>query len=215
MLGPALAPAAGGRYSLKHGSQGQSSGQLDGIVRTGQAGPCLCPQGMHVQLLWILSAGWKPRTSWLLGAGTEGEQQAQLTRFMSALHPGWQEPGKQTQPSLSLPFFGCFSNLHDSFSPRLIAQSQAARTTGHEPSCPTAMGIYPFYSLLRPLFALVWKGLDHPAGGSENMHCEGTGTGDSVKASVLRALPCSRGHREPAWDKKSGSKVETTHPRAA
>lgn len=135
--------------------------------------------------------------------------------YVSALHPGWQEPGKQTQPSLSLPFFGCFSNLHDSFSPRLIAQSQAARTTGHEPSCPTAMGIYPFYSLLRPLFALVWKGLDHPAGGSENMHCEGTGTGDSVKASVLRALPCSRGHREPAWDKKSGSKEETAHPRAA
>lgn len=47
------------------------------------------------------------------------------------------------------------------------------------------------------------------------MHCEGTGTGDSVKASVLRALPCSRGHRKPAWDKKSGSKGETAHQKAA
>lgn len=84
--------------------------------------------------------------------------------YVSALHPGWQGPGKQTQPPRSLPFFGCFSNLHDSFFPRLIAQSQAARTTGHEPSCHTATGIYPFYSLLRPLFALVWKGLDHLAG---------------------------------------------------
>lgn len=61
-----------------------------------------------------------------------------------------------TQPQFLLPFFGCFSNLHDSFFPRLSDQLQDARNL----KCPVAQGCSPQPQtapsvLLRPFFALV------------------------------------------------------------
>lgn len=133
MLGPALAPAAGGRYSQtwfprpEFRSAGWDCQDWAGRtvpLSTGHACPALADLVSWVEAQDKLApGGWDGR-----GAAGPADKV-----YVSALHPTWQEPGKQTQPSLSLPFFGCFSNLHDSFSPRLIAQSQAARTTGHEP----------------------------------------------------------------------------------
>ena len=75
--------------------------------------------------------------------------------FASWMAGAGQAEGKQ--PQSSLPFFGCFSNLQDSFLPRLIGQSAGFQ----KPEVSSGIGLplshrwHPPYSLMRPLFALV------------------------------------------------------------
>lgn len=108
------------------------------------------------------SAGWKPRTSQLLGAGMDGVWPGSgAGRAVGLFLASWVEEARQagdTQPLSLLPFFGCFSNLQNNLFSRLIDQSQDARTAKypyHKNTAASQPQVAPFLLPLEAIFALV------------------------------------------------------------
>lgn len=105
------------------------------------------------------SAGWKPKMSWLLGAGMEGQPGPADKRAVHLYSASWiagagQTEGTSHSPrSLSLVVYQTFKIV---FFPRLIDQSQGSRNV-----VSSSIGLllshrwHPLYSLVRPFFALV------------------------------------------------------------
>lgn len=124
-------------YSLGPGTvtnmvpEASFQGQLNGIVGVRSCAFVHRACIPSSQRLFLPAGAGDPRTSWLLGAGMQRDQLGPADRrtahLCSASWAAGAGQAEDAQPQSSLPFFGCFSNLQDTFFPRLIDQSQGAR----------------------------------------------------------------------------------------